>query len=352
MREKILDFLKRKEGYTSGDQLASRLGITRQALWKHIRELKTRGYDIVAVPHLGYRLISAPDRLFSFEVTQGLDTRFIGRKIYYFDSLSSTMNIAMQLGLKGDPSGTVVLAESQTRGRGRLGRQWLSPKYKGIYLSLILRPKILPAGASIFTLLAAVSVCEAIKETVGLETRIKWPNDIFVGNKKLGGILTELNAEMDKINFVIIGIGLNVNNDKKTLISTSTSLSADGERPSTPLRTALSKRSESNGRSRTISSATSLKEQKKENINRITLVQEILRRIETNYSLLENNGAEPIIEKWRQHNITLGKRVKVYCQKEHIEGEAQDIDKDGGLLIRNDSGLTQKVMAGDVVHCR
>lgn len=318
MREKILDFLKRKEGYTSGDQLASRLGITRQALWKHIQELKNIGYDIVAVPHLGYRLISTPDRIFDFEVTCGLLTQFIGKKIYYFESLASTMNLAMQLGLQGAPCGTVVLAEHQARGRGRLGRHWLSPKYKGIYLSLILRPKMLPQGASILTLLTAVSVCEAIKESVGLETRIKWPNDILVGNKKLGGILTELNAEMDKINFVIIGIGLNVNNDKKTLTG----------------------------------SATSLKEQKKEHINRITLVQEILRRVESNYSLFENKGTAPIIEKWRQDNITLGKRVKVYCQKEHIEGEAQDIDKDGGLLIRNDSGLTQKVMAGDVVHCR
>ena len=318
MREKILDFLKRKEGYTSGDQLASRLGITRQALWKHIRELKTRGYDIVAVPHLGYRLISAPDRLFSFEVTQGLDTRFIGRKIYYFDSLSSTMNIAMQLGLKGDPSGTVVLAESQTRGRGRLGRQWLSPKYKGIYLSLILKPELLPAQASLLTLLAAVSICEAIKEISGLEAEIKWPNDILIANKKLGGILTELNAEMDKINFVTIGIGLNVNNDKKNLMS----------------------------------SATSLKEQKKESISRITLLQELLRRIEANYSLLENKDSSAILEKWRRYNITLGKRVKVYAQKAHIEGEALDIDTDGGLLVRLDSGLLQKVMAGDVLHCR
>jgi len=317
MREKIIDFLKKKEGYISGDQIASWLGITRQALWKHIQELKTKGYDIVAVPHLGYRLISAPDRLFPSEVTQGLNTRWTGRKIHYFDSLSSTMDIAMQSGLKGDPCGTVVLAESQTRGRGRLGRLWLSPKYKGIYLSLILRPKILPGGASILTLLAAVSVCEAIKETVGFEVQIKWPNDILSGNKKLGGILTELNAEMDKINFVIIGIGLNVNNDKNTLAG----------------------------------SVTSLKEQKKENINRVILLQEILRRIESNYLLLENKGNSSILESWRQYNVTLGKRVKVRYQKEHIAGVAVDIDRDGALLVRQDSGLVEKVMAGDVVHC-
>ncbi len=159
MREKILDFLKRKSDYISGDQIASRLNITRQALWKHIQELKESGYDIVAVPHLGYRLESTPDRLFGFEVLHGLNTEFIGKKIHYFDSVTSTMDVAMHLGIKGAPEGTLVLSESQTRGKGRLGRNWFSPKYKGIYLSLILRPKILPSQASMFTLLTAVSIC-------------------------------------------------------------------------------------------------------------------------------------------------------------------------------------------------
>lgn len=318
MQEKIIDFLKRKQEYVSGDVISHRLGISRQALWKHIQELKEIGYDIVAVPHLGYRLESSPDRLFTFEVSRNLDTEFIGKRIYYFETVASTMDAAMQLCIKGACEGTLVLAESQTKGRGRLGRRWFSPKYKGIYLSLILRPDILPASAPIFTLLAALSVCEAIKEVSGLEAQIKWPNDILSRNKKLGGILTELSAETDEINFLIIGVGLNVNNDRKTLYS----------------------------------GATSLREQKRENVNRITLLQEILRKIEANYLLLESKDSPPIIEKWRQHNITLGRRVKVYCQKEHIEGEAVDIDIDGGLLIRKDSGVTEKVMAGDVVHCR
>jgi BirA family biotin operon repressor/biotin-[acetyl-CoA-carboxylase] ligase len=318
MREKILDFLKKKSDYVSGDQIAQRLGITRQALWKHIQELKELGFDIVAVPHLGYRIESSPDRLYSYEVLRDLNTEFIGKKIYYFDTIASTMDVAMELGIKGAPEGTLVLTESQTKGKGRLGRSWVSPKYKGVYLSLILKPKVLPSQASMLTLLSAVSICEAIKDIADLDVHIKWPNDILLGNKKLGGILTELNAEMDKINFVIIGIGLNVNNDKKTLI---------------------------NG-------ATSLREHKNEQINRVSLIQAILRKIEENYILLHKKGAHPVIEKWREHSITLGRRVKVYCQKEHIEGEAFDIDKDGGLLVRKDSGVTEKVMAGDVVHCR
>jgi len=318
MQDKILDFLKKKQDYISGDWISHHLGISRQALWKHIQELRDLGYDILAVPHLGYRLASSPDRLFASEIKWQLNTKFIGRKIHYFDAVSSTMDIAVELGMKGTPEGTVVLAETQTKGRGRLGRDWFSPKYKGIYLSLILRPKILPNQASILTLFSAVSVCEAIREKTGLDIKIKWPNDLLLHNHKLGGILTELNAEMDEVHFIAIGIGLNVNNDKKALVT----------------------------------GATSLKEYREENINRVELLQEILRKMEINYLLFQEKGSLPVIEKWQDYNVTLGRRTKILSHQKHIEGEAVDIDIDGGLLIRNDHGLIQKVMAGDVVHCR
>jgi len=318
MKEKILDYLNKGDNYTSGDQISKNLGISRQGLWKHIQELKDSGYEIVAVPHLGYRLISCPDRLFPFELNRDLNTKFIAKKIYYFDYIDSTMNLAMQLGIKAAASGTIVLAESQTRGRGRLGRGWFSPKYKGIYLSLILRPKIPPAVSPVLTLLAAVSICETVKKVLDLEAQIKWPNDVLIRNKKIAGILTEMNAEVDKVNFVIIGIGLNVNNDKKSLIA----------------------------------GATSLKEQTGHSASRVLILQELLRRIETNYSLLEDKGSRIIIDKWRSFAVTLGKHVKVYCQHKHVEGQAVDIDQDGGLLIRKDSGIIQKVMSGDVMHCR
>ncbi len=318
MQEKILEFLKRKQEHVSGEDISGHLKISRQALWKHIQALRDSGYDITAVPHLGYKLVLCPDRLFVSEVSHGLNTKFTGKNIYYFDNLVSTMDIAMQFGIKGAAEGTLVLAESQSRGRGRLGREWVSPKYKGIYLSLILRPKILPNQAPVLTLLAAVSICEAIKTIADLDVKIKWPNDILMHNKKLGGILTELNAEMDQVRFVVIGIGLNVNNDKKTL--------PEG--------------------------AISLKEEKGETINRIGLLQEILRKIENNYLIFQDKGPGAIINKWRNYNITLGRRVKVISQKHHIEAEAIDIDTEGALIIRNDSGLMQKVTAGDVIHCR
>ncbi len=318
MREKIIDFLKRNPNYVSGEELSHNLRISRQGLWKHIQELRLAGYEIMAVPHLGYHLVSSPDRLLPFEVSSHLNTKFIGKKIYYFETLSSTMDEAVKLGLAGISEGAVVLAETQTRGRGRLGRHWLSPKHKGIYFSLILRPKILPNATPVLTLLCAVSVCEAIKENLGLEAQIKWPNDIFMHHKKLGGILTELNAEMDVVRFVVIGVGLNVNTDKKNLLS----------------------------------GATSLREQKKEHVNRLVLLQELLRQIEKNYLYFSSQGSADIINKWREYSFTLGKRIKVICQKSHLEGEAIDVDADGGLLVRKDSGLVEKIMAGDVVHCR
>ncbi len=318
MQNKILDFLKKKPAYISGEDISRHLKVSRQALWKHIQELRDAGYDIVAVPHLGYRLVSSPDRLYPSEIAHGLNTKFMGKKISYFDTVPSTMDVAMQLGMQGFPEGAVVLAESQTKGRGRLGRGWFSPKHKGIYASFILRPRILPNATPILTLLAAVSICEAIKEVAGLEAKIKWPNDMLIHNKKIGGILTELSAEMDVTRFVLIGFGLNVNNDKKALLE----------------------------------GTTSLREQKKEEVGRAILLQEILRRIEDNYLFLQAKGSSVIIDKWRNYGITLGRRVKVSCQSQHLEGEAIDIDSDGGLLLRLDSGLNQKVMSGDVVHCR
>ncbi len=318
MQEKLLALLKRKHDYISGEDISNDLGISRQALWKHIQELRDSGYDIVAVPHLGYKLDFVPDRLFPQEILHKLNTKFIGKKIHYFDKVSSTMDEAMHLGMNNAQEGTLIIAESQGRGRGRLGRLWDSPKYKGIYLSLILRPDILPNHCPTLTLLAAVSICEAVNLVLGLDCHIKWPNDILIHHKKVAGILTELNAEMDRVSFVLIGIGLNVNNEKKDLVM----------------------------------GATSLKEQKKENINRIELLQELLRCIEENYVIFQKEGPQIILEKWRKYSLTIGQRVKVACQKEQLEGEAVDIDSDGGLLIRQDSGIIEKVMSGDVVHCR
>lgn len=329
MKNKILEFLYKKQDYVSGEDISRRMGISRQALWKYMHELRDLGYDITAVPHLGYRLVSSPDRLFPFEISVGLKTRILAKKIFYYETLPSTMDVAMELGLKGVPEGTIVLTESQTKGKGRLGREWHSPKYKGIYVSLVLRPDILPRETSVLTLVAAVGVCEAIKEVTGVSPQIKWPNDILINNRKLGGILTELNAEMDKVFFAVIGIGINVNNDNRSL--------CDG--------------------------AVSLKEHIGERQNRTRILRQVLFSIEENYLSFKRQGSLLIMDKWRLFSSTLGRRVRVVCRKAGVketdragrlflEGEAVDIDIDGGLLIRLDTGILEKVTSGDVEYCR
>jgi len=318
MRDKILELLRRKEEYISGEDISRHLGMTRQALWKHIQELRDDGYDIVAIPHLGYRILSSPDRLYPPEITEGLGTKFIGRNIHYYDHLPSTMDAAMELCSQDVAEGTAVVAEYQTKGRGRLGRSWVSTKYKGIYCTFILRPDIPSSQIPVLTLMTAVSICEGIKEYAGVLAQIKWPNDILVNGKKLGGILTELKGEIDAANFVIIGFGLNVNNSREELVP----------------------------------GAVSLKEEKKEEVSRQELLKEILRRIEENYGIFVRKGSAAILDKWRGYNVTLGRRIKLACRKEHLEGQALDIDSDGGLLVRRDSGIVEKFMAGDIAHLR
>ena len=318
MQNKILDFLKKHDGYVSGEELSSRLDISRQALWKHIQELKVDGYEITAVPHLGYKLGAVPDRLYASEVWRALRTRHMGKKIYYFDEVPSTMDTATQLGLRGAAEGTLVIAEAQKAGRGRLGRGWLSPRYKGIYCSLIIKPDLAPAQTPILTLLTAVSICEAIQQVTGLQTKIKWPNDILLKNRKLGGILTELSAEMDAVRFVVIGMGINVNNAAGTLLP----------------------------------SATSLKEHANAGVSRVVLLQEILRGFEQRYLHLGEKGNHGILEAWKSFNVTLGRRVKIVSQGYTLEGEAVDLEPDGALLVRNDAGLMQRVTSGELVHCR
>lgn len=318
MQNDILHFLKKSDGYISGEEISHSLNISRAAIWKYIQELRENGYDIVAVPHLGYKLNSSPDKLFPSEIQFDLNTKSLGHKIVYYDTVDSTMDAAFQSGLENAPEGTIVLAEGQTKGRGRLGRSWVSPKGKGIYLSLILRPKFPPNEVSRLTLLCGVALCEAIKNMTDIFPMIKWPNDILINGKKVAGILTELNAEADRVKFVVIGIGLNVNAKADTLPS----------------------------------GATSLRNELKRQISRVEMTKEILRQIEQWYETLKKGGFLPIIKRSKELSVTLHKRVKVTDPSGHVEGEAVDIDEDGGLVIRKDSGVSVKRMAGDVALVR
>jgi BirA family transcriptional regulator, biotin operon repressor / biotin---[acetyl-CoA-carboxylase] ligase len=316
--EDLLEYLRKKQVYVTAEELCQHAHISRQTVWKHILQLRSLGYDISSVPHLGYQLVSCPDRLYPAEVGAGLHTKAIGKAIHYYDHVVSTMDAAMQLAQDKSPEGTVVVAETQTSGRGRLGRSWVSPKYKGLYFSIIVRPDTAVSEVASITLMAAVSVCEAVKRVCGLDARIKWPNDILLEQKKLGGILTEMNAGLGRVNYCVIGIGINVNSDKKALV--------DG--------------------------AVSLAQQAGSAVNRVELFRELLRQFEHYYLKFKKQEFGSILDAWRQFSVTLGARVRIDMQKGRLDGIAVDIDADGGLLVRRDSGLIEKVLAGDVVHCR
>lgn len=318
MQEKIIDILRKSDGYLSGEEISKNLHISRAGIWKYIQELRNDGYDIVAVPHLGYKLVSCPDKLFPGEIQFDLKTKTLGKRIAYFDTLVSTMDTAFELASQGSPEGTAVIAEGQTKGRGRLGRSWVSPKGKGIYLSVILRPKLAPNEVARLTLLCAVGICDAIKEITGLCPFIKWPNDVIVSYKKVGGILTELSAEADRVKFVVIGIGMNVN-------------AVTGGLPE---------------------GATSLRAETKRMVSRVALTKEILWRIEKLYFQSQKGDFSAVIERWKDLSFTLNKYVRVVDAAGTTQGEAINIDEDGGLLIRKDSGVVVKKMAGDVVQVR
>jgi len=318
MKEEIINFLRKAPSYLSGEEISRHLKVSRAGIWKCIQELKKDGYEIEAVPHSGYKLVASPDKLFSDEIQHGLNTKFIGEKIHHYEAADSTMDIAFGLATEGAVEGTLVVAESQHCGRGRLGRSWISPKGKGIYFSLILRPKMMPNEAPWLTLLTAVAVAEAIRKSTGLSAAIKWPNDILIAEKKLGGILTELQAELDRVKFVVIGVGINVNLKKTEL----------------PFR------------------ATSIKNELGQPFSRVELLQQILREMEDYYLLSMKAGFTPVIEKWRRLSSTLGKWVKVNSNKKEVEGQAMDVDSDGSLLIRKESGLVERITSGDVVRLR
>lgn len=316
MKTKIIHFLKQAQGYLSGEEISRDLMISRSGIWKYMQELRREGYDIVAVPHLGYRLMSCPDKLLPSEIQSGLGTKILGKDIRYYDSIASTMDIAFQLGVEGISEGAVVCAESQSKGKGRLGRGWASPKGKGVYMSVILRPPLAPSDSAKLTLLSAVATCEAIEKLFNIQAKIKWPNDILVKNKKLAGILTELSAEMDRVRFVVIGIGVNVNTSLSQL----------------PLN------------------ATSIKNETGQKSSRVRLIQEILRSLEKWYENLNEQGFEPVLARWKKLSSTLGQRVRVSDLNGSVEGEAIDLDEYGGLIIRSESGETVKRITGDVIQ--
>jgi BirA family biotin operon repressor/biotin-[acetyl-CoA-carboxylase] ligase len=317
MRILILKALQ-QEGHVSGEQLGRRFNISRTAVWKHVNELRKKGYKITSSPRLGYSFVKSTDRLLPEEIRAGLDTHLIGKHIVYREEVTSTQDVAEELAKRGAEDGTVVISEAQTRGRGRIGRDWVSPAGEGVYLSIILRPNLRPAQVLQIPLIAGVAVSKAIKRVTPLQPRVKWPNDITLGGKKVGGILTETSSEIDRVNYIILGIGVNVNTQRSLL-------------PESIRGT-----------------ATSLAEECGGYISRVRFLQCLLAEFETLYNEFLVSGFDTIREKWKALDNTIGSRVKVSSGAEEIEGEALDIDREGFLLVRTKDGDVKRIISGDV----
>ncbi len=307
MKRRILNALQQCGGYLSGETLSQRLDVSRVSVWKHIRSLKKDGYVIKASPR-GYRLVSSPDLLVPYEFPD------LEQRIHYFPETGSTMDVARELAKKGAQEGTLVIAEVQTRGRGRLSRQWLSPK-GGIYFTIILRPRMNPAYAPRINLMAAIAVATTIRKLFGLKAELKWPNDVLIAGKKVCGILAEMDAEMDIVNFVNVGIGINANNSAAHFEKT----------------------------------ATSLKEVLGREISRKEFVGALITEIERRQPSLMTAG---LLKEWKRLSVTLKKEVTVMNLDEEVVGHAIDIDTTGGLILKCKDGFLRTVLVGDCIHLR
>lgn len=319
MKADLLAALREAEGYVSGQSLCEKFGVSRTAIWKGINQLKEAGYGIEAVPNRGYRLVSVPDQLSVDELESIRNTEWVGQEIFYFPVLDSTNTKAKQLAEDGYPSGTVVVAEQQDCGRGRRGRAWESPRGTGIFMTLMLKPDINPNNASMLTLVAALAVSAAIRKLSGRAAGIKWPNDIVMNGKKICGILTEMSAQFDYVNHIVIGIGINIHN------------------------TAFPEE--------IAHMATSLYQQTGEHFNRAALMEEIWEQFEQYYEIfLRTEDLSGLVKEYETHLVNLHQTVKVLDPKDTFEGKAMGISPRGELIV--DTWESRKLVSAGEVSVR
>lgn len=316
----LLHVLKQNQGkWISGEALARRLSMTRSAIWKKVGILKEEGYDIESIPHRGYRLINIPDLLLAQEIHDGLKTSVLGKwDIHRYVSTDSTNNRAKELAAHGAAEGVLVIAEEQAHGRGRLDRPWFSPGGENIYASFILRPSLPPSAASQMVLLTAVAAAEALMETTGLRAILKWPNDILVDGRKIAGILVEMSVEMDAVDYMIVGLGINVNSPAE--------------------------RFPRNSRNK----ITSVLMETGKPFSRVHLLTRFLELFEERYIALATAGFEPVITRWKTLTDIMGKEATVRTLSGSYTGVITDMDQDGFLIIRDDSGAATRLFSGDI----
>lgn len=317
MKAEILALLRENDKFVSGQELCNRFGVSRTAVWKVINQLKKEGYRIEAVQNKGYHMVSSPDLLSKYELESRMATAWLGKEIVYKETTGSTNADVRRMAEDGAENGLLVVADAQTSGKGRRGRQWESEKGTNLYFSMLLKPDIAPDKASMITLVAAYSVAKMIAKNTGLDAKIKWPNDIVVGKKKVCGILTEMNMERDYIHHIVVGIGINVNEEEFP----------DEIRDM----------------------ATSLKKEVGRIVSRANLLCDILLQFEKDYSaFLAAEDLKPFIDDYNKMLVNKGSLVKVLDPKGEFSGIAGGINEEGMLIVFKENGQIEKVYAGEV----
>ena len=319
---KVLSFFQTHDSeYLSGQDLSDVLKISRVAVWKHIKKIQTLGYKIESKQKLGYRLIDNTEKLLPWEITRDLKTQLIGKRVYYFEEIDSTQNFAQNIAADKKENGTIIIAEKQTSGRGRLDRKWTSPK-GGIWFSLIIHPKFDVSSSTLIPILSAVALSKSIKSVLDIETEVKWPNDITMNGKKVAGVLVDASFQTNSIDYLILGIGINFDIDTKKLEKRLTKTpnfygidSLRGKEDKTPPK---------------------------------TLLKEFLLQFEKNLFQLDKGEKSKIIKEWTKRAAGIGKKITINTSNGKISGISQGIDNDGALKIKTRNEI-KKIYVGDVV---
>ena len=320
MKEEILRLLRSADGYISGQELCNRFGVSRTAVWKAINQLKEAGYEIEAQQNKGYRLMAAPDLMTEAEIKSLMHTEWVAKEVLYFDTIDSTNTKAQELAEKGYPSGTLVVADKQESGKGRRGRNWVSPSGTGIFMTLMIKPDINPNNASMLTLVAALAVAKAITSVTGEKALIKWPNDIVINGKKVCGILTEMNAQFDYINHIVVGIGINVHNEsfpeEISQMASSLMIEAGGKR-----------------------------------FHRAQIIAETMSYFEQYYdTFLKTQDLSALVREYDELLVNRNKSVRVLDPKEPFDGKAMGITPKGELIV--DTWESRKLVSSGEVSVR
>lgn len=317
MKSKILSALRTRDGYVSGQELCELFGVTRTAIWKGMKQLKEEGYEIEAVPNRGYRLTACPDTVSQAELASRLQTRWAGRKTIYLETVDSTNNYARKLAEDGASHGTLVVADFQSGGKGRRGRTWVMPPGAAIAMSIVIRPQIRPERVSMLTLVTGLAAAGAVREVTGLEAEIKWPNDLVIGGKKLSGTLTELSTDLDGVNYVVIGTGINANvaGFPDEIKDIATSLQLELGKP----------------------------------VDRAAVICACMEKFEAYYDrFMEKTDMSLLMEDYQTLLANMDREVRVLEPGNEYSGIARGIDRYGQLLVERADGRVEKVYAGEV----